>query len=96
MVPVQLGLVPVLIMFWKLVPVPLCLGIGTTLVLVSGTGTTLVGTGTIWPLYRWYRYQPVLVPVSVAETAQKWQIFPFLLIFLPYVSSIPSYIKNLS
>ena len=47
------------------------IGTGTKSVLVSGTGTTLVGTGTIWPLYRWYQYHPVLVPVPVAETAQK-------------------------
>ena len=45
---------------------------GTNPVLVSGTGTTLVGTGTILPLHRWYRYHPYLVPVPVAETAQKW------------------------
>ena len=29
---------------------------GTNPVLVSGTGTTLVGTGTILLLHRWYRY----------------------------------------
>ena len=46
-------------------------GTGTNPVLVSGTGTTLVGTSTILPLHRWYRYHPYLVPVPFAETAQK-------------------------
>ena len=44
-------------------------GTATIHVLVSGTGTTLDGTGTILPLYRWYRYHPVLVPVPVTEIA---------------------------
>ena len=51
-------------------------GIGATLVLVSGTGTTLDGTGTILPLHKWYRYHPCLVSVPVAGTDQKWQISP--------------------
>ena len=72
------------------------IGTGTIHVLVSGTGTTLDGTGTIWPLQEWYQYHPDLVSVPVAETAQKWQIFPLLLTFLPYSSSTPSYLKNLS
>ena len=44
------------------------IGTSTNPVLVSGTGTTLVGTGTILPLHRWYRYHPCLVPVPVVET----------------------------
>ena len=48
-VPVPFGSVPVPTLFCKLVPVPHCLGTGTTLVLVSGIGTTLIGTDTILP-----------------------------------------------
>ena len=71
------------------------IGTSTNLVLVSGTGTTLVGTVTILLLHRWYQYHPCLVLVPIVKTAQKWQIFLFSLTFLPYTSSIPSYIKNL-
>ena len=46
-VPVPFGSVPVPTLFCKLVPVPHCLGTSTTLVLVSGIGTTLIGTDTI-------------------------------------------------
>ena len=70
--------------------------IGTNPVLVNGTCTTLVGTCTIFLLHRWYRYHPCLVPVPVSEITQKWKIFPISLTFVPYSSSIPSYLKNLS
>ena len=62
----------------------------TNPILVSGTGTTLVGTGTIFPLHRWYRYHPCLVPVPVVGTNQKWQILPFLphFSFLNFLNSI--------
>ena len=71
-------------------------GTGTDSVLVSGTGTILDGTDIIWSLHKWYQCHPILVSVLVTETAQKWQIFPISLAFLPYSSSIPSYFKNLS
>ena len=44
------------------------IGTDTIHVLVSGTSTTLDGTGTILPLHKWYRYHPYLVSIPVAGT----------------------------
>ena len=63
---------------------------------MSGTSTTSIGTDTILPLPKWYRYHPCLVQVPSCDSAQKWQILPSLtqLFFLKppkfYLTSKPT------
>ena len=56
-------------------------GTGTEPILEGGIGTALGGTGTVLPLHQGYRYHSKGVPVSVSDSAQKWQNSPFFMHF---------------